>query len=127
MNATHAKLARSEPVVIPESVDQCLDLLGPDTLVGLGDFAREAGFEETVLVSSDALGRMLGRAVLDGPPSEIVHAITDALQDLRRTLKRRPESQTLGMLHRTNHGECASLLVRRNLSSRRPFTLVTLP
>ena len=58
--------------MIPESIDECFKLLGHYNLVGLGDYAREAGFEETVLVTQEALKRMVGEHVFDGPPYTLV-------------------------------------------------------
>lgn len=126
MNATHTSDELLEPVVIPDSVDQCFELLGHDKLVGLGEFAREAGFEESVLVSPDAFRRMLGQTVLDGPPSELVHAVNDALHELRTIMKRDSGTQTLVVRGWTDGDQRSDLLVRQNLSSEQPFTLVTL-
>lgn len=126
MNATHTSAELLEPVVIPDSVDQCFELLGHDNLFGLGDFAREAGFEETVLITPDTLRGMLGEAVLDGPPSELVHAVTDVLRELRNAMKRYPGTKSHVVRERTGRGSVVGLLVRQNLSSSQPFTLVTL-
>lgn len=126
MNATHEMIETSEPVVIPDSIDQCYDLLGYDNVVPMGDFARDAGFEETVLVTPEALRGLVGKSTFDGPPSRLAHAVVDALSELRATMRRYPKRRTLVVAERAGNDEHDDVLVRQNLASAQPYTLVTL-
>ncbi|MFG0305756.1 MAG: hypothetical protein ACF8Q5_06030 [Phycisphaerales bacterium JB040] len=126
MDAPYAKLRLPEPVVIPESIDQCIELLGSENVVGLGDFARDAGFDESVLVTPEALQAMLGSRMDRWPPSELPNVVTDALRELLDQIRAYPGRQTLVVRDRTEDGMLVDVLVRRNLGAVPPFTVVTL-
>lgn len=112
--------------MIPESVDQCIEMLGNENIIGLGDFARDAGFDESVLMTPEALRAMLGSRMDHWPPSELPNVVTDALRELRATMRTYPGRQTLVVSDRTDAGRHVDLLVRQNLSAAPPFTVVTL-
>lgn len=126
MNIPTATLAIPEPVVIPESVDQCYKMLGRDNVIGLGDYAREAGFEEAVLITPVAIRRMVGEAIFDGPPERLIPAIVNALRELRATMRRYPGRQTLVLMQQDDDGLTVEVLVRQNMTASPPYTLVTL-
>lgn len=126
MNVPTATHALPEPVVIPESINQCIELLGHDNVVGLGDFAREAGFEEAVLVTPETIRHIVGEGYFDGPPERLIPAVVNALRELRATMKRFPGRQTLVLVQQDDDGLTVQVLVRQNLTASPPFTLVTL-
>lgn len=126
MNMQTSTLESPGPVVIPESIDECFKLLGHYNLVGLGDYAREAGFEETVLVTQEALKRMVGEHVFDGQPELLIPAVVQSLHELRDAIVQVPVWQAPVLVQKEINGELRDVLVRQNLTACPPYTLVTL-
>ncbi len=113
------------PVVIPESIEECYEMLEHDNLVGLEDFAHEAGFQETVVVTQNALKRMVGERSYY-QPKLFIPAIVQSLRDMRAILQQIPGQQTPVLLETDIDGEVVDVLVRQNPLAHPPFTLVTL-
>lgn len=126
MDAPIAKLRLPEPVVIPESVEQCYELLGQENVVGMGDFASEAGFTESVLLSTSAFRALLGDDVLTGPTKEIPNRVVDALREVNAVMRRYPGRLTPVIADQTENGLMVRVLIRQNLAAHPPFTLITL-
>ncbi len=113
------------PVVIPESIDECYEMLEHQNLVGLGDFAREAGFKETVLVTQEALKRMVGEHSYY-QTKLVIPAIVQTLRELRDALQQIPSWQDPVLVQTEVNGELLDILVRQNHMASPPYTLVTL-
>ena len=125
MNMQTATIETPGPVVIPESIDECFEMLGHHNLVGLDDFAREAGFEETVLITQEALKQMVGETVFDGQPELLIPAVVQSLRDMRAILQQIAGQLTPLLLKIAVDGELVDILVRQNPFARPPYTLVT--
>jgi len=111
--------------VIPESIDECYEMLEHHNLVGLGDFAREAGFKETVLITQEALKRMVGEHSYY-QIKLFIPAIVQTLRELRDAIQKVPAWQAPLLVQTDVGGDSLDILVRRNPLARPPFTLVTL-
>jgi hypothetical protein len=126
MNMQKATIESPGPVMIPESIEECFEMLGHLNLVGLGDFAREAGFEEPVLVTEEALKQMVGEPVFDGQPELLIPAVVQSLHELRDAIGQFPVWLAPVVVQKEINGQVLDILVRQNHTACPPYTLVTL-
>tara|TARA_R110000782_G_scaffold103991_4_gene191512 strand:+ start:22403 stop:22675 length:273 start_codon:yes stop_codon:yes gene_type:complete len=76
MNATTTAKTSSEPVVIPDSVTQCIELLGADNVLDLSGIAREVGLPTKPEEHGLAL---LAEVLVVG----LIHPHAEQIEDLR--------------------------------------------
>lgn len=126
MNAQTSTATLSEPVVVPESIEQCHALLGNDGVLELHGIARDAGFESVVIATGDTLRRIVGERAFGRGGAEVMHALSDALHELRNTMRQCPAKQALAFTHHNQDGIAIKTLVQSNYMAIPPFTLWTL-
>ena len=125
MNMQTTTIESAGPVVIPESIDECYEMLEHQNLVGLGDFAHEAGFKETVLITQEALKRIVGERSYY-QLKLFIPAIVQTLRELRDAIQQVPAWQAPVLVQTDVEGDSLDILVRRNPLACPPYTLVTL-
>ncbi len=112
-------------VVMPETLEQCRQLYAPEDIVSLGDFGRAAGFGPPVLMTSEALHRVVGRA-RTVKPHELAEMLAGVLTELHRAAASQQPFDAYTVERNAEDGAAYGLLVRQNLLSASPFVLVSL-
>ncbi|MEQ9617188.1 MAG: hypothetical protein RLN60_04040 [Phycisphaerales bacterium] len=112
-------------IVMPESEAQCFELFAGERLVSLGAISRDAGFEHPMLITPEAVHALAGgdTHALHG---DIVNAFHDGLLAIRVASRRCRPVDGFVVDRCTSDGEAVQFLIRQNLESAQPFTLVTL-
>lgn len=113
-----------EEVVMPDGETQCWELYEADSLIPLGEFAREAGFTCTVLITPSSVRLMAGGS-LSGPASQLADDIVLRLREVLNASKRCMAVDAFVYRVPLDDGDFDELLVRHNFESREPFVLIT--
>ncbi len=113
-----------EEVVMPETATQCWDLYERDTLLPLGEFAREAGFECPVLMTAEAI-RLMAKDGLYGGPKAFRQELVRRLGDVRKATRQFALLDAYVIRVEDQDHDIEELFVRQNFESREPFVLIT--
>ena len=113
-----------EQIVMPETATQCLDLYERDSLVPLGDFGREAGFECPVLMTPTAV-RAIAANSFDDDPKQFARELVSRLRDVHGASRLFTPVDAYVVRVDLDDSRLEELLVRQNFDSREPFVLIT--
>ena len=115
-----------EAIVMPETATQCWELHANESVIPLGDFAREAGFECPVLMTVAAV-RVMARDAIDGGPGRLSREIVRRLGHVQAASQKGTPVDAFYVRVQYEGLDIEELFVRQNLNSREPFVLITLP
>lgn len=113
-----------EEVVMPDTATQCWDLYERDSLIPLGEFAREAGFECPVLMTAEAI-RIMARDSFDGGPKAFGQELVRRLGHVRTASRQFTAVDSFIVHMQDQDHEIEELFVRQNFESGEPFVLIT--
>lgn len=109
-------------VVMPDSEDQCKLMYPPEQLVPLGDFGRSAGYGCPVLMTTEAVRQLFGTQP-QLPPLKLAERLIGLLSEIREVSATRPAFDSFQIRQADDERE---LLVRQNLLTSQPYTLISL-
>ena len=115
-----------EAIVMPDTATQCWELHANESVIPLGDFAREAGFECPVLMTASAI-RVMAKDAVDGGPGRFGREVVRRLSHVRAASQKGTPVDAFYVRVQYEDLDIEELFVRQNLNSREPFVLITLP
>lgn len=113
-----------EEVVMPESASQAWELYPRDSLVPLGDFAQEAGFECPVLMTAEAI-RVMTRDTFGGGPKLFRQELIRRLRQVRTASRQFTPVDAFIVHVQYQDFDIEELLVRQNFDTSEPYLLIT--
>ena len=111
-------------IVMPDSEEQCKLIFEPEPLITLGEFGRSAGYGVPVLVTPEAARQLIGFA-----PGLTAHQLANRLVESLASIREAATGRQALDAFTFEHGDGdtrARLLVRQNLLSTEPYTLISL-